>query len=131
MKHRQFILVVDDDEVNRDLLCEQLEGAGFHVISATDGTEALRLLSERREEIRLVMLDWMMPQLDGIGFLKKIRQFERFKHLPVVMETAKAQKSDVVEAMEAGANYYLIKPYSQEKLLDLVRTALQEASRHY
>lgn len=131
VKHRQLILVVEDEEMNRDALCEQLEGAGFHTISVTNGKEALRALSEHAEEIRLVLLDWMLPEMDGIEFLKKIRHYDKFKHLPVIMETARTQKGDVVEAMSAGANYYLIKPYTQEKLLELVRKALQEASRHY
>lgn len=130
-KHRPFILVVEDEELNREALCEQLESAGFFTLSATDGMEALRTLSEHADEIRLVLLDWTLPQLDGIEFLKKIRQYDRFKHLPVIMDTARTQKSDVVEAMSAGASYYLIKPYTQEKLLELVRKALQEASRHY
>lgn len=130
-KHRQLILVVEDEELNREALCEQLEGAGFHTISATTGMEGLRALSEHAEEIRLVLLDWMLPEMDGIEFLRRIRHYEKFKHLPVIMETARTQKSDVVEAMGAGANYYLIKPYTQEKLLELVRKALQEAGRYH
>lgn len=131
MKHCQLILVVEDEEMNRDALCDQLESAGFHTIGASDGVEAVRLLAEHQDQVRLVMLDWMLPQLDGIGFLKKIRQHERFKHLPVIMQTARTQKGDVVEAMQSGASYYLIKPYTQEKLLELVRKALQEASKYY
>lgn len=117
--------------MNRDALCDQLESAGFHTICASDGVEAVRLLAEHQDQVRLVLLDWMLPQLDGIGFLKKIRQHERFKHLPVIMQTARTQKGDVVEAMSSGASYYLIKPYTQEKLLELVRKALQEASKYY
>lgn len=131
MKHKQLILVIEDEEMHRDVLCDQLETAGYHTISASDGMEAIRLLMEHPDQIRLAMLDRMLPQMDGITFLKKIRQHERFKHLPVIMQTACGQKTDVVEAVEAGTKYYLIKPYGQEKLLELVRKALQEASRHY
>ncbi len=130
-KHRQLILVVEDEEMNREALCEQLETAGFHTICAHDGMHAIRLLGEHPDQIRLILLDWMLPQLDGISFLKKIRQHERFRHLPVIMETARTQKADVMEAMNAGANHYLAKPYTQDKLLELVRTSLQEASRYH
>lgn len=130
-QHRQLILVIDDEEMNRDALCDQLEGAGFHTVSATNGMDAIRMLSEHSDQIRLVLLDWMLPQLSGIDFLKKIRQTDRFKHLPVIMQTARTQKTDVEEAMGAGANYYLIKPYLQDKLLELVRKGLQEGSRYH
>ncbi len=131
IQHKQHILVVEDEELHRDILSEQLHTAGYHVITANDGMEAIRLLSERAQEIRLVMLDWMIPELDGIGFLRKIRQHKRFKHLPVIMQTGRSQKAEVQQAIEAGANYYLIKPYEQDKMLGLVRQALQEASRYY
>ncbi len=124
---KPVILIVDDEEMNLDLLEMQLEGAGFKTLQAKDGMHAIEMLV-KHDDIRLVLLDWMMPGMDGMEFLEKLRSNSKYRSLPVIMQTARGQKSEVLKAVNAGANYYLIKPYTQEKLLDEVRTALQEAS---
>ncbi len=119
------ILVADDDPVIRNLLTEQLEVAGFKVIAAVDGTAALRLLG-LNPHIRLVLLDWVMPGLSGIECLKKIHGHSQFKKIPVVMISALQDKERILEAGQAGAKNYLIKPFDNQKLLETIRKALQE-----
>ena len=105
---RFTLLVVDDDATNRDLLTQRLERKGYHVVEAESGPVALDLIE--REPIDLVLLDVMMPEMDGLQVLRVIRRTRPALDLPVVMVTALAESSDVVRALEAGANDYITKP---------------------
>lgn len=102
------LLVVDDSEDNRVLLNRRLTKRGFEVVEADSGLAALELIREQRFD--LVLLDIMMPGIDGIEVLKRIRSTLSPDHLPVLMVTAKASNTDVVEALELGANDYITKP---------------------
>ena len=102
------LLVVDDSEMNRDMLRRRLERKGYRVITAENGEQALELLA--REAIDLVLLDVMMPGLSGLDVLRILRNTPAGKTLPVIMATAKSDSTDIVEALDAGANDYVIKP---------------------
>jgi diguanylate cyclase (GGDEF)-like protein len=102
------LLVVDDAEDNRVLLNRRLIKRGFEVVEADNGLAALQLISE--QDFDLVLLDIMMPGIDGIEVLKRIRMTLSPDRLPVLMVTAKASNTDVVEALELGANDYITKP---------------------
>jgi CheY-like chemotaxis protein len=102
------LLVVDDSEINRDMLRRRLERKGYRVITAENGEQALELVS--REAIDLVLLDVMMPGLSGLDVLRILRQTPVGRDLPVIMATAKSESTDIVEALDAGANDYVIKP---------------------
>ncbi len=102
------ILVVDDNQNNRDLIGRRLERAGFQVILAEDGTQALERV--RSAAVDLVILDIMMPGLSGIDVLCILRQTYTSAELPIIMATAKDQSEDVVEALDHGADDYLTKP---------------------
>ena len=102
------LLVVDDSEMNRDMLRRRLERKGYRVITAENGEQALELVA--RETIDLVLLDVMMPGLSGLDVLRILRQTPAGKTLPVIMATAKSESTDIVEALDAGANDYVIKP---------------------
>ena len=102
------LLVVDDNEMNRDMLSRRLERRGFEVTCAEDGEKALVLIAERPFE--LVLLDIMMPGLDGWEVLKRIRAQHSATALPVIMATAKDQREDIVKALAEGANDYVAKP---------------------
>jgi diguanylate cyclase (GGDEF)-like protein/PAS domain S-box-containing protein len=108
MERSACLLVVDDDEMNRDVLRRRLELEGYEVQSADGGAQGLELLG--REAVDLVLLDVMMPELDGIQVLKKIRETRTATELPVIMVTAKDDSEEVVEAFRAGANDYVTKP---------------------
>jgi len=102
------LLVVDDVEVNRALLTRLLTKRGFEVVEADSGLAALELISE--QSFDLVLLDIMMPGLDGIEVLKKIRATQSPERLPILMVTARVSSTDIVEALEFGANDYITKP---------------------
>jgi diguanylate cyclase (GGDEF)-like protein/PAS domain S-box-containing protein len=102
------LLVVDDDEYNRDLLCRRLERKGYEASAAASGKEALTLI--RQGAFDLVLLDIMMPELDGIAVLKTIRETYTATQLPVIMVSAKDESDDIVGALSLGANDYVTKP---------------------
>src|ERR1700704_3203711 len=102
------LLIVDDDEYNRDLLCRRLERKGYEASAAASGKEALTLI--RQSAFDLVLLDIMMPELDGIAVLKTIRETYTATQLPVIMVSAKDESDDIVGALSLGANDYVTKP---------------------
>ena len=102
------LLVVDDDEHNRDLLCRRLERKGYVTSAAASGQEALALMQQQAFD--LVLLDIMMPELDGTAVLKMIRQTFTATQLPVIMVSAKDESEDIVGALSLGANDYVTKP---------------------
>lgn len=123
------ILAVDDERLYLDLLERQLGEAGFEVIRAQDGMTALERLEENTD-VQVVVLDRMMPHIDGMEVLRILKGDERFRHIPVIMQTASALSVDVEEGIRAGAYYYLTKPYDTQMLIGIVRAALRK-SRHY
>src|SRR4051794_9415714 len=103
-----FLLVVDDEEMNRDMLSRRLELEGYSVLTAPGGAEALKLIAE--QDFDAVLLDAMMPLQSGYEVLTEIRKNHSAMDLPVLMATAKSQSEDVVSAFEFGANDYITKP---------------------
>ena len=104
------ILIVDDLEANRVLLERSLASAGYRTLSAECGAGALAILSSHA--VDLVLLDWMMPGLSGLDTLRAIRQSHSQDRLPVIMCTAVGEDENIVEALESGANDYVVKPIS-------------------
>lgn len=108
------ILIVDDSRIMRNIVKNTF--SSLHIpcefIEAANGNEALLRLSEN--EIALVLLDWNMPQLSGIDFLKKIRAMPQYADLPVIMVTSEAARYNVIEALKSGATDYIIKPVSEK-----------------
>ena len=121
------ILAVDDEEFNLDILGEYLEDAGYEPIGAVDGVDALQKLDEH-PDIQAIVLDRMMPNMDGIEFMNEISKHPTFRHLPVVMQTAAATEKQIVEGIDSGVFYYLTKPYQRNILLSIVRSALEEST---
>lgn len=119
------ILAVDDEEFNLDIMCEYLSKAGFDVISANDGDVALKKMEEH-ENISVVILDRMMPRMNGLEVLETIKQDDRYKHIPVIMQTAAAQSEQVIEGFDLGVYYYLAKPYEEQLLVSIVKAAYDE-----
>jgi len=118
------ILVVDDTPANRDMLSRRLERHGFDVQTAEDGESALRLMSHANPPFDLVLLDVMMPGLNGLDVLRAVRGRWDATELPVIMATAKDASQDVVEALELGANDYVTKPLDFPVVMARVRTQL-------
>jgi DNA-binding response OmpR family regulator len=116
------ILVVDDDPQNRDLLARRLERQGFDVETARDGIDALRRIDA--EDFHLVMLDVMMPGMNGLEVLERVRRTRSMSELPVILATALAETEDAVEGLGRGANDYVTKPFDFPMVVARVRTQL-------
>jgi CheY-like chemotaxis protein len=114
------VLLVDDDARNIFALSSVLERRGMNVLTATTGREALEILSQK-PEIAIVLMDVMMPEMDGYQTMQAIRVEERWRRLPIVALTAKAMKGDREKCLEAGASDYLAKPVDTEQLLAALR----------
>jgi CheY-like chemotaxis protein len=122
------ILAVDDEELNLDIMSEYFEGEKYEVVIAHDGVEAFEKL-ESNQDINVIVLDRMMPKMDGIEFLKKLKSQHQYDNIPVIMQTAATAPDQVKEGIEAGAYYYLSKPYHKEILLSIVRSASTDSRR--
>ncbi len=107
----EMVLVVDDDEANRDVLGRRLQRLGYGVIEARDGIEALERLADPNAGIDLVLLDVMMPRLDGFAVLERHRNDPQVRHIPVIMISALDDMASIVRCIEAGAEDYLPKPF--------------------
>ena len=118
----ETILVVDDHPPNRAVLRRLLEREGYDVIEAVDGREALETIAE--EDLDLILLDVMMPEVDGLQVLARLRATTPPEVLPVIMATARDESSQIVEALAAGANDYVTKPLDMPVVLARVRTQL-------
>jgi CheY-like chemotaxis protein len=114
------VLLVDDDARNIFALSSVLERRGMHVLAATTGKEAIELLASR-PEVSMVLMDIMMPGMDGYETMQAIRADPRFGRLPIVALTAKAMKGDREKCLEAGASDYLAKPVNTEQMLSALR----------
>jgi twitching motility two-component system response regulator PilG len=117
------ILVVDDDENILHLERTILEQKGFEVTTADGGVEALRLVSEQRFD--LILLDVMMPEIDGFAVCRKIKEDPAHKDIPVIFLTAKGGGDALAEGFESGAVMYINKPFTANKLLTIVNTMLE------
>lgn len=124
---RKKILSVDDDPLNRDILTEYLTEGGYEVIEADDGDTALRLLAQT-PDIDAIVLDRMMPRLDGMEVLKAVKGNPRFSGIPVIMQSAASAREQILQGIKAGVYYYLTKPYEDQMLLAIVAAALKDAA---
>nr|WP_295928480.1 response regulator [uncultured Dyadobacter sp.] len=120
------ILLADDDMRNIFALSAVLEEAGFSIEIATNGKEAIRKLEET-EGVELILMDVMMPEMDGIEATRLIRQQNRWVNIPIIAVTAKAMQGDREQCLEAGANDYISKPVDVDKLLSLIKVWLHSA----
>ena len=117
------VLVVDDDARNIFALTSMLENHDMEVVSATNGQSAIEIL-EKTDDVKLVLMDIMMPMMDGYETMREIRKVPRFRNLPILALTAKAMKGDREKCLEAGASDYIAKPVNTDQLLSLMRVWL-------
>jgi two-component system chemotaxis response regulator CheY len=110
------VLVVDDSTTMRRIIKMQLEGMGItSIVEASNGEEALGVLQQNMP-VDIIMLDWNMPIMDGITFLKKARADATYKNVKIIMCTSESEKTRVVEALKEGANNYIVKPFTPESV---------------
>lgn len=113
------VLVVDDVATEMELICRTLQDAGMSVMRASDGDEAITRLQEEVPD--LVVLDVVMPRMNGFEVVREIRDMERTQHLPIVLCTQKNTEIDRVWGSELGADAYVTKPFNPQQLLDIVQ----------
>ena len=112
------ILIVDDNLVMRNIVRNAFQQLKMpcKYLEAEDGKKAFQLLETNK--VDLVLLDWNMPEMDGIDFLKKVRAIPEFKDLPIVMVTSEAAKYMVIEALQCGATNYIVKPFKENIFIE-------------
>jgi DNA-binding response OmpR family regulator/GGDEF domain-containing protein len=122
------ILAVDDTPENLEILRLRLEANGYEVATAADGEEGLAIARDLKPD--LILLDIMMPKLDGISVVRMLKQDVSLRSIPVILVTAKADTRDVVEGLDAGGDDYLTKPFEHRALLARVRSMLRQKALH-
>ncbi|MDD9311902.1 response regulator [Cytobacillus firmus] len=120
------ILIAEDEEILRMLIADTLEDGDFEVDEAEDGEEALKLLEKKQFD--LVILDYMMPGLTGLDVIRKIRGEQALnKEVKILMLSAKGQQNEQEEVLKAGADYFMVKPFSPLQLFEKVGEIVDEA----
>src|SRR4026208_1495556 len=117
------VLIVDDESISRRLLQNYLEKWGYQVVVAENGARAWHLFQEH--DFRMVISDWLMPEMDGLELVRRIRSRPNAAYVYAILVTVRAQKEDLVEAMEAGADDFIGKPFDRDEL----RVRLREGER--
>lgn len=128
MTTKQRILVVDDNETNRDILDARLTASGYDVLHAADGEAALTAAREHVPD--LILLDIMMPKINGLDVCRQLKAEDGLPFIPIILVTAKADSEDVVHGLEAGADEYLTKPIDQKTLVARVKALLRLKALH-
>jgi len=128
MRNPAHILVADDNAANLDILKTRLESQGYVVLSAVDGEEALAVVRDKLPD--LVLLDVMMPKMDGIEVCRRIKADASLPYIPIILVTAKADTKDIVAGLDAGGDEYLTKPVDHASLVARVRSILRAKALH-
>lgn len=123
---KERVLVVDDEQLNLFIIEEFLEQEEIELEMHSNPLDAWTSLMAESSDFSLVVLDRMMPELDGMELLRRMKREDRFADIPVIMQTAASSPDQVRQGLEAGAYYYLTKPYEPEALISIVRAALED-----
>lgn len=118
-----IVLVVDDDEFQHKIIGKILEDQNYHLVFASGGTEALRVLRKTRTD--LILMDVMMPDMDGLEVVRYMKSAPELADIPIIMTTGKSGKATVMESLKAGATGFVVKPFDRNVLLDKVAQALR------
>ncbi len=116
-------LIVDDSRAVRMILAKTLRELGYDVREAGNGREALEVVEAEKNEVALVLADWNMPEMNGLELLKRLRQNPALSSLVVVMVTTETEIGQMVAALEAGANEYIMKPFTKDILVEKLELA--------
>lgn len=117
------VLIVEDEPPLVELLSYNLEKAGFQIHIARDGEEALLAVEERKPD--LILLDWMLPYVSGIEICRRIRRNPETRNVPIIILTARGEEDDRIRGLDAGADDYVVKPFSPSELVARVRAVLR------
>ncbi len=120
---RATVLLVEDEPAQRELLAYNLAAEGYEVLTATQGEEALALISEHAPDI--IVLDWMMPRVSGLEVCRRLKARSATRDVPVLMLSARSDEVDMVRGLETGADDYVSKPYALAELMARIRALLR------
>jgi two-component system chemotaxis response regulator CheY len=120
----QKILAVDDSKMMLRIISSTIEMLAFEPLKASNGKEAMALLEKESANVALVLLDWNMPEMNGMDTLLAIKGDPRYAAIPVMMVTTEGEKKNVVRAIQAGAKHYLTKPFNQQDLATRIMECL-------
>jgi two-component system phosphate regulon response regulator PhoB len=121
-----LILIVEDEAAIREMTAFGLRRAGFEVAQAEDCRQARQMIADRRPE--LILLDWMLPEMSGLEFVRQLRKDEQTSEIPVIMLTARGEEEDRVRGLDGGADDYVTKPFSARELHARIRALLRRMS---
>lgn len=119
------ILIIEDEKAVREMLCFTLKNNGFEILEAEDSNSALDIL---KNNINLILLDWMLPGKEGIEIARNIRTSGDTKDIPIIMLTAKSDESDKILGLESGADDYVTKPFSPKELIARIKALLRRTA---
>jgi two-component system, chemotaxis family, chemotaxis protein CheY len=111
------ILTIDDSVTVREVIRNAVEVLGYECIEAENGAAGLEIVDQYSNEIALILLDWNMPIMDGLAFLKAIKANTEHNHIPVTMVTSENEMSKIISAVSEGAKNYIIKPFTQDEIM--------------
>lgn len=120
------ILAVDDNPTTLHMLVSILKREQYHVLTATDGIEAMEILEKHGQNIDTILLDRMMPNMDGMEVTKQVLKNPSLKYIPIIMQTAADKPEEISEGIKAGVFYYLTKPIERKMLLSIIDSAIKE-----
>lgn len=119
MAYEQVIITVDDSSTMRRIIKNTLQKLGFEsILEAGNGVEALEVMAKNKVDI--IITDWNMPEMDGLTFVKTVRQKDQYKETPILMITTEAAKEDILTALRSGVNNYVVKPFTPDTLQEKV-----------
>ncbi|WP_043109193.1 response regulator [endosymbiont of unidentified scaly snail isolate Monju] len=130
MSHTPRLLIVDDEPLNIEILLEYLEDGGYELDTAEDGQEAWEKLEAAPDYYDVVILDRMMPRMNGMEVLSRIKAHPVMQSIPVILQTALAAHDEILEGIQAGAWYYLTKPFEEDLLRSVLGTAIEDRMRY-
>jgi len=120
---KAVVLVIEDDPAIQELLSHTMSNEGWKLLQVKTGEDGLKILKTKK--VNCILLDIMLPGMDGFRVLKKIKDIEQCKNVPVLMTTAKSEDADIVTGLELGADDYVVKPYSPKVLIARIRASLR------
>ncbi len=129
MTDQKNVLIVEDDIINRMFLERLVVSLGYAPITAIDGKEGLKQL-QTHSDISVALLDWVMPEINGLELLRIMKKDAAYSQIPVIMQTARTDKEHILQGISNGAYYYLPKPYEVQILQAVLRAAIEEHERH-
>ncbi|MCL2801985.1 MAG: response regulator transcription factor [Treponema sp.] len=120
---KDVILIIEDDSDIQELLSHAMSKEGWKLLQVKTGEDGLKALKSKK--VNCILLDIMLPGIDGLRVLRKIKEIEQCKNIPVIMTTAKGEETDIVTGLELGADDYVVKPYSPKVLIARIRAGLR------